>query len=370
MSPLPLTATRAQRLRRGINLSHWFSQIYVAPGYVPAHFDSYIRVADIALIRDLGFDHVRFPINCEPILAAAAADGTLPADYLARIQNRIDVILDHGLAVIVDIHPEDAFKKHLATQPAALATFVNFWEQFAAALVRFDPERTFFEVLNEPCVHDPLRWNKIQNTLVEAIRRVAPHHTIIITGDQWSLLPDLLQVTPPADRNIIANFHLYDPHVFTHQGAGWVSPWAMFTKGLTYPADPTFIAEFLKRVTDHDARRQLAEYVVMNWNAQVYHDFIQPAVTWAREHGLVLTCNEFGVYKKFAPRASRLAWVHDVSAALSANGIGWTMWDYAGDFSVVSSKDGLRVPDIELLHALGLPAHTAGTPCVVSSSPA
>lgn len=350
---LPLVASRARRLRRGINLSHWFSQVYGQPGYVPAHFDTYIRTSDFALIRDMGFDHVRFAIACEPILAAATA-GRLPADYLACIRNRISELHDHGLAVIVDIHPEDLFKKQLAHSDAAVATFVDFWTQLAGALSHLYPERTFFEVLNEPCIHNAARWNRIQNSVVAAIRSVAPLHTIIISGDRWSQLPELLKLTPPDDRNIIANFHLYDPSAFTHQGASWSSPWALFTKGLTYPVDPAFVSELVKTVTDADARAQLNEYVELNWNARAYHEFIKPAVAWGREHGLHLTCNEFGTYKKFSPRASRLAWIHDVSSALTSNGIGWTLWDYAGDFAVVVKENDIRVPDHELLSALGL----------------
>lgn len=351
-APHPLAARRAARLRRGVNLSHWFSQVYSPLGYTPAHFDTYLRVADIALIRDMGFDHVRFPINCEPLLAA---DGRLPADQLARLRARILEILDHDLAVIVDIHPEDAFKHTLATSDAAVAAFVDFWTQLAAAFADLDPESTLFEILNEPCIHDAPRWNRIQNTTAAAIRRVAPHHTLVLSGDRWSNVNELLKLDLPDDRNLIANFHLYDPTAFTHQGASWSPPWAMLTKGLTYPADPKFVAEYLATVSDPDARRQLDEYVEMNWNADAYHRFVQPAVEWARARGLPLTCNEFGVYKDFSPRPSRLAWLRDVSSTLSANGIGWSLWDYAGSFAVViKDQSGIRVPDREVVAALGL----------------
>ncbi|MFA6959118.1 MAG: cellulase family glycosylhydrolase [Opitutaceae bacterium] len=355
MSPNPLAAARADRLRRGINLSHWFSQLYHGPGYVPAHFDSYIRVADIALIRDMGFDHVRFPINCEPILAATSPDGPLPLDYLTRIRARIAEMHDHGLAVIVDIHPEDPFKHNLARSDDAVATFVAFWKKLASSLSDLDPESTFFEVLNEPCIHNPARWHLIQNRTVATIRSAAPRHTIIITGDQWSLLPDLLALEPPADRNLIANFHLYDPHAFTHQGAGWIGHWAMSTKGLTYPGSPGNVATLSRDLVDSDARDKLAEYLETNWNADAYQRFLLPAVEWARIHGLWLTCNEFGVYKKFSPRSSRLAWIRDVSSALTTAGIGWTMWDYAGDFAVTIKENDIRIPDHELVAALSLP---------------
>ena len=349
-----LAATRARRLRRGINLSHWFSQIYWPPGYTAAHFDSYIRTADIALIRDMGFDHVRLPINPAPLLAASAPNGRLPVTDLARLRARITDLHDHGLAVIIDLHPEDDFKQGLAANPAAVTAFLGFWEKLAAALADFDPERTFFEVLNEPCLRDPLRWNKLQNAAVAVIRAVAPRHTIIISGDEWSQLPELLKVTPPADSNLIANFHLYDPSAFTHQGAAWAAPWHQFTKGLSYPSDPANVAALRATMTDPDACARLDDYLAARWDADAYHRFLQPAVAWAREHNLPLTCNEFGVYKVFSPRAARLAWVRDVSTALTSAGIGWTMWDYAGDFSIVTKQGDIRVPDFDLLHALDL----------------
>src|ERR1700741_1830119 len=52
-------ATRAGRLRRGVNLSHWFSQ---AANYSKTHLETHTTAKDIALIKSLGFDHVRFPI--------------------------------------------------------------------------------------------------------------------------------------------------------------------------------------------------------------------------------------------------------------------------------------------------------------------
>ncbi|MFH1496827.1 MAG: glycoside hydrolase family 5 protein [Verrucomicrobiota bacterium] len=351
-------AVRSRRLRRGVNLSHWFSQVYQEPGYTPAHFETYIRTADIATVRDMGFDHVRFPIACEPILARAA-DGRLPGDYLARIREHILDMLDHGLAVIVDIHPEDAFKHRLASSPDAVAGFVDFWRQLAGAFADLDCERVFFELLNEPCIHDGARWNAIQTELVGAVRQVAPAHTLLVCGDAWSLRSELLALRPPEDANLIANFHLYEPHAFTHQGAGWVGPWARQVRGLTYPPNAGNLAA-LRVGLDDDARARLDDYAATGWDAAVYNEFLQPVAAWAREHNLPLICTEFGVYKKFSPRASRLAWLRDVSAALTDAGIGWTMWDYAGDFAAVVREHGIRMPDRELVEALGLhPVHAS-----------
>jgi hypothetical protein len=352
-SPLPLVTQRAAHLRQGINLSHWFSQIYVAAGYTPQHFDAYMTDRDLGLIAEMGFDHVRFPINAEPILDPARPT-RLPEAYVARIEREMGKLLGLGLAVIVDVHPETKFKQWIAGSEAATEAFAEFWGALAGRFSKFDEDRTFFEVLNEPEVLDPPRWNAIQNRAAGAIRAAAPRHTIILSGDGYSQLPMLELIEPPADRNVIANFHLYDPIVFTHQGARWSPPYAMSCKGMTYPSDPAFIAEFLKNVTDPEAVREITAYGEEGWNPARYEAMIARAAAWGRARGLALTCNEFGVYKVYAPRESRLAWVRDVSGLLEKYGVGWTMWDYAGDFEVVRKVDGVRTPDQELGEALRL----------------
>jgi endoglucanase len=349
----PIVSRRVAHLRRGINLSHWFSQVYSPLGYTARHFDTWMTAKDIALIKSMGFDHVRFPIAPEPILKASRPP-KLPVKYIARLERHVQRMLDHDLAVIIDIHPETPYKKALAVNDKKVATFVSFWEALAAHFAKFDAERVFFEILNEPEIRDNKRWNHIQREATRVIRRAAPDHTIIAGGDQWSALPMLLLLDPPEDRNVICNFHLYDPIVFTHQGAGWSPPWAMVCKGMTYPADPSFISSFLRKISDPDGIRQIKEYEDLNWNLARYEGMAAQAAEWGRTHGFAISCNEFGVYKDFAPRPSRLRWVRDVVRSLEKHGIVWTMWDYAGSFEVVRTEGQRRVPDLELLRALGL----------------
>lgn len=100
-------AARFARLRRGINLSHWFSQ---APNYSKTHFEIHTTAQDIALIKSMGFDHVRFPIEPAPLLSDTPDPSILNATYLQYVENALDMILRAGLAVIVDIHPNDDSK--------------------------------------------------------------------------------------------------------------------------------------------------------------------------------------------------------------------------------------------------------------------
>ncbi len=49
---------------------------------------------------------------------------------------------------------------------------------------------------------------------------------------------------------MIYNFHFYDPHEFTHQGAGWGEAWWSYTHGIPYPATEASMQELLQEVPD------------------------------------------------------------------------------------------------------------------------
>jgi endoglucanase len=209
-------------------------------------------------------------------------------------------------------------------------------------------------VLNEPSIGDPERWGGILSRAIADIRSRAPHHTILVSGDHYSEIPRLLELPELDDDNLVANFHLYDPVALSHQGAGWSPEWLQQTRGLDYPVDPENVATLRAAATAPAALAALDEYEAEDWNRERYRRLVEPAAAWARERDLPLTCNEFGVYKEFAPRAGRLRWLEDVTSVFEEFGIGWTAWDYAGDFAVAVGERGHREPDPDVLAALGL----------------
>lgn len=353
---LPLNqvpSSRLAHLRRGVNLSHWFAQ---SPGhdYSEHHLQTHTTAQDIALIKSMGFDHVRFTINPDPLMDAA--DPTrLNAEYVHYLDAALDTILASRLAVIVDIHPSDEFKIRLRTDDRAVANFIQFWRSLARHLSARDPERVFLEVINEPMVEDPYRWIGIQARVAAAIREAAPRHTIIATGARWSAVDQLLLLEPLADRNVIYTFHFYEPHTFTHQGATWGASYWPYLKNIPYPSSPEIIAA-LPAVEQQEAQGALRQYGEERWNAEHIERVIAQAVEWGRKRNVPLLCDEFGVYRNFAPVSARLHWIEDVRTALERHGIGWTMWDYAGDFGVALKKEGRATPDPQTVRALGLPA--------------
>ena len=341
-------ASRLARLRRGINLSHWFAQ---AADYSKTHLESHTTAEDIALIKSIGFDHVRLTLEPTPLFIEDP--DRLKLEYLKYLDNALDLILKHGLAVIVDIHPSDEFKTKLNSNDRQIEAFGRFWRALARHLSTRDPERVFLEIINEPMVEDGYRWLGMQGKLISAARSSAPHHTIIASGHRWSGIPELLFLQPYADRNIIYNFHFYEPFAFTHQGATWGGANVSFYKDVPYPSSVESVSKILDTIQDEPARFNLLRYGEDSWNAARVDREIGVAAAWALKYQVPLTCNEFGTYRKFAPAADRAAWIRDMRTALEKYNIGWTMWDYAGGFAVVNKQNGHATPDAEIVKALG-----------------
>jgi aryl-phospho-beta-D-glucosidase BglC (GH1 family) len=346
-------APRLAHLRHGINISAWFAQVYDPRGYTKQHFQNWTTADDIALIKAMGFDHVRLSVNPQPMMVSHRPD-EIPAEYLSYLDAAVKMILDHGLAVVIDIHPESDFKARLAKDDSFVQEFSDFWRALAKHYSGWDADRIFFEVLNEPEFSDRYRWYGVQAKVATAIREGAPQNTIIAAGGRWSDDDELVFLEPLRDPNVIYNFHFYDPHIFTHQGANWGAYSWHWVKGLRYPSSPESAAKVAAGVPDAVDRLAVIRYGQDHWDAQRIDAEITEVAEWGRQRGVPVICNEFGVYREYADSKDRAAWIHDVRTSLEKHGMGWAMWDYSGSFGVVSKRDGRSLPDEEILRALGL----------------
>jgi endoglucanase len=347
-----LAFARAAKLKRGINASEWFAQVYDKVGYTPEHFQAWTTADDLALMKSMGFDHVRLSVNPQPMMDVRAPE-KIPMEYLGYLDAAVKMILDHGLAVVIDLHPESDFKAQLAKDDF-VSRLGDFWRALAAHYSTWDQDRVFLEVMNEPEFNDSYRWFGVQAKLAAAMREGAPGLTIIVAGAHWSNDDDLVFQEPLHDANIIYNFHFYEPHIFTHQGASWGAYYWHWLHGLRYPSSPESAAMVAAQVPDEVDRLQVIRYGYDHWDAARIDAEMKQAAEWARRRGVPLVCNEFGVYRAYSDPGDRDAWLHDVRTALERNGIGWAMWDYSGSFGVVTKKDGKTVADDGVLRALGL----------------
>ena len=285
-------------LRRGLNLSHWFAQARSAQGYNQQHLTAHTMASDM--------------------------------------------------------HPTPDFKKALARDDSYVERFADFWRDLAGRFAGLPVERVVFEILNEPEFEDRYRWSGVQAKLLAGIRQAAPRHTAIVSGHRWASIEELLSLEPVRDANVIYNFHFYLPQIFTHQGAAWGRPFWRHLAAVPYPSSSDNVAPVADALSDDVSRLLVTRYGYEQWSGARIRAEIQQVAVWAKKRNVRVTCNEFGVYRRVAPAGDRVRWIADVRTALEMHGIGWTMWDYAGDFGLVTKQSGQIVVDQPIVSALGL----------------
>ena len=126
---------RAEHLRHGINASEWLAQ---SSDYSPQRLRTFTTLDDIAKMHAMGFDHVR--ISIDPAIFNCQG----PWDQCERVQILDEVIakaLSQDLAVILDLHPSDEYKRQLASSDSAVDKFTAFMEPDRGYYAKTDPER-------------------------------------------------------------------------------------------------------------------------------------------------------------------------------------------------------------------------------------
>ena len=307
--------------------------------------------ADFELIATSGFRLVRQPV---PPAMLAGSDGTLSADGMRQLKDRIAQARRHQLSVIVDLHPGRDFRRRLFRSGAPRDWFVQLWTRIAGALADTD-DAVMFELLNEPGRDSVGSWWDLQGRTIAAIRKTDSHHVIIASAERYDTATDLLKQAPYDAARIVYNFHFYQPMVFTHQGADWGSVKRYDkVRSIAWPLDRAGTSKAIAAgVTG--ARRKLSMAADMAWSADRIDRQFADVAEWAKRHGATVMCNEFGVYRRGGVRAAdRARYLHDVTSALDAHGIPWTIWQYSGGFGIADKHGAGRVMDAGILGALGL----------------
>jgi endoglucanase len=348
--PSSVPKARLDRLSRGVNVTQWF-QAYGPTDDI--HYKTYMSDGEIAMIRKLGLTHVRLCVSPQYLYDPATPDEPIE-QHLAAYQSAIQRFLAHDLAVIVDPHNTD--QKRLEGAADWAQGYPAFWGALAAKLKHFDPNKVFFEVVNEP-VFDKHEtdWSALQERIVAAIRKNAPAHTIIVTGPNWGGIDGLRKLPPLSDRNLVYSFHLYDPFTFTHQGATWSGPVPPHLKGVPYPSSPELVADVIARTDNEEAKNWIRDYGAKHWNRDRLKERLAEALAWGTEHDVPLYCGEFGVFPQNAPPESRKNWFRDFASVLKESGVGYAVWGWDDGFGFGRKLvDGKPVIDTVPVEALGL----------------
>jgi endoglucanase len=254
-------------------------------------------------IKQAGFDSVRIPIRW-----SAHAQEQPPYEIDQAFFNRVDwaiqQALSNGLAVVINVHHyEELYRepdKHLPR-------FLALWKQIATRYHN-QPERLFFEILNEP--HDALtdeRWQRMVPPVLGVIRESNPERAVIVGPGHWNSLQHLDKLDLTAqDRRLIVTFHYYSPFQFTHQGAGWVADSGKW-KGRSWKDTPQ----------EQEALRK---------------DF-EKVAAWSKRNGRPIFLGEFGAYSA-ADMDSRARWTRAAVREAEKQGFSWCYWEFGSGFGV------------------------------------
>ena len=350
-NPLPQPAAAPTRapgrpnLRRGMNLGNALDAPHEGDWGVV------LDEADFSRLHAAGFDHVRLPVRFSAH-ASTSPPYAIDEDLLGRVDWAVAHALANDLAIIVDMHYYD----ELCEEPdAQAARFAGMWAQIAQRY-RTAPESVCFELLNEP--HGALtadKWNAILQAALTVVRASNPARTVIVEGVDWASaksLRDTLRV--PDDPAIVASFHMYQPMLFTHQGAAWMGP-EFRTEGVRFPGPPSV------PIAPVDAARSVAW--VRNWFERYNHapadtnpsgpvtiaEQLDMAQAFANSRRVPVYMGEFGAIDH-ADLASRVTWIRATRMEAERRGFGWAYWDDGGGFKAYDRQRAAWVP--ELLAAL------------------
>ena len=327
-----------------------------------------------------------------PIAAGSRAD-----DGRQRGRSQIDhrpahaVVAElrrHDLAVLVTIFPP-------SLRPGLPETYLDGFDgplfrlyfenvmRVAEALRKFPAGTVALEPMNEPqsdCRKaSGLDWTDYQEFMIGRIRRVAPELTLFLTGGCWSSIDGvvLLDSDLLRDKRNFVSVHFYYPFIFTHQTAGWTTPFLAGTVGVPYPASagtaartieltrerfetlppsPDRAASLLKSVVE------IGRYFSRDRGRATMAKSLRRVADWQRRQQIPsdrIVFTEFGAMKQMIgpvenDKASRARWLHDASSLMEEQGWGWNVWVLRDDpFGLYVDY---RELDADLLRALGLGA--------------
>jgi endoglucanase len=307
-----------------------------------------LHESDFSRIHEAGFDHVRLPVRFNGH-ASAVAPFAIDPPFFARVDWAIAQALKNDLAIVVDLHNYDEM---MADPAAHRARFVALWRQIAQHY-RNAPDAVCFELLNEP--HDKLTastWNSIVRDALRAVRATNPTRTVIVEGVDWASAQNLRDsLSVPADPNVMASFHMYQPILFTHQGAPWMGP-EYKTLGVHYPGPPsTPIVPVPSAVSVAWVKRWFERYnqepaATNPSGPSTITEQLDMAASFAAAHHVRVYMGEFATVDH-GDIVSRATWTRATRIEAERRGFGWAYWDDGGSCAAYDRKKGAWVPELE-----------------------
>ena len=326
---------------KGTNIAHWLSQ---SDRRGQARL-SFFTKTDVKKIAELGFDHIRLPIDEEQMWDE---NGNRHQDAFNLMEQCVEWCLESNLKVIIDLHilrshHFNAEEKPLWTDPAEQEKFFDLWRDLSKSLNRFSNDVVAYELMNEAVADNHETWNILLAKAFNAIRELEKNRTIVIGSNKWQSVDTFNALRVPLnDKNILLSFHFYEPFLLSHYAARW-----------TYLKDYNEPVKYPGIILTEEAFNKLPESIksdVQDWvNAEFTKTSLlemwQQPIEKAKTLGLPLYCGEFGIISN-APKTDAINWYKDMIQLFEETGIGHANWNYKSDNFGLIDSNGTKNEDL------------------------
>ena len=308
---------------KGINFGGWLSQC----DYSDDRLDHFIEEKDFETVASWGMDHVRIPIDYNVL---ENEDGSYKAKGFERIDRAVKCARKNGLNVVLDLHKTAGYSFDEGEGEGGFfddeklqERFYLLWEEIVKHY-HSDHKHIAFELLNEVTSRDFIdKWNRISNTCIERIRKIAKDSLILVGSYDNNGVEAVKDLDKPYDDKIIFNFHCYDPLEFTHQGAYW---------------------------TDRIDRNKRIPFSESGVTEAYFEKLFSSAIEKAEECGTELYCGEYGVIDVVPPEDA-LKWYSAIHSVFEKHQIAHAAWSYKEmDFGLSDARmDAVRKDLVKVL---------------------
>ncbi len=342
--------------KKGVNFTIWLE--HRDAEHIQADF---FDKSDFENVKSLGCDVVRVPIHFERFCNKENGY-VIPDKILGIMDNIAEWSRELQMYVIFDFH--NATDVDSRTSDEVEGILMPIWTQIAARYKDASPY-VIYELMNEPHGIEIDLWNEVIERVFYKVQSIDPNHYIIVGGADWNSFAAMTTLPKFKSDKVIYNFHFYDPHTFTHQGASWCHMERVV--GIPFPFDPSRMPELPEDATEYEKAK--FENYPKDGTLEAVTGFFDRYAEFSIERNAPVYCGEFGCFSPFANHEERVNWYRIVAGLLEERNIARTSWDYYGsfgmfdfkkvDFTLIREK-GIKVLkfpkdlDFEIVEALGL----------------
>ena len=354
----PLNDLSKKYLTKGMNLASWAEANKITSANPK---DWKYNEATIKLQAEQGLLGIRFPIDLD-LYVVDRLNVLSGVKKKIEIESMLYTLLDsmntwtkrYHVSLTIDYHAYDgSYNRASSKDPKFREAVSSLWCTVAQHFVKEKREDLFFELTNEPCLSlpegeyiDQADWTLLAQMMIDSIRKVDKTRPIIFGDTKWYSLDELIKNKPLKDKYVIYSFHMYDPFVFSHQGASWTNMGTM--KNVPFPYSPerwsTEYRDFgIINGTPEWVKDQMKRYY-QEGNKQFIKNRLAKVKNWAYDNNVPLICNEWGALPNTAKIEDLNAYFKTMGEIFKEMDISWQVW-----FGIMDSENKLLPGMAEVL---------------------